>query len=135
MTEPADTTPAPSRVSRLLLKAVSGLPEEEQRVVFEYFLERGIAFPQATSGGSWRDDIVRLRESSVRVHGAEPGALATLFTAQKLVGPDQIMIPVRLSEDQHRRLKEWCAEHNFPMAVVVRGLIERFLDSWEKRAG
>ncbi len=44
------------------------------------------------------------------------------------------MIPVRLSEAQHQRLKQWCAEHGFPMAVVVRGLIDRFLDSWEKRA-
>ena len=38
------------------------------------------------------------------------------------------MVPVRLSEDQHRRLKEWCRENGFSMAVVIRGLVERFLD-------
>jgi len=59
---------------------------------------------------------------------------AALFTAQRPMGPQQSMIPVRLSEAQHQRLKQWCAEHNFPMAVVVRGLIERFLDGWDKRA-
>lgn len=37
-------------------------------------------------------------------------------------------IPVRLPEPLHERLKAWSEEHNFPMAVVVRGLIERFLD-------
>jgi hypothetical protein len=38
------------------------------------------------------------------------------------------MFPVRLPERDHARLRSWCDEHNFPMAVVVRGLIERFLD-------
>ncbi|MDX6720864.1 MAG: hypothetical protein QOJ63_3118 [Solirubrobacteraceae bacterium] len=64
----------------------------------------------------------------------DPSALTTLFTGQKPTGPQRSMIPVRLSEAQHQRLKQWCTEHNFPMAVVVRGLIERFLDGWEKRA-
>jgi hypothetical protein len=43
-------------------------------------------------------------------------------------------MPVRFPERQYQRLKEWCAEHNFPMAVVVRGLVERFLDEQERRA-
>ena len=43
-------------------------------------------------------------------------------------GPGHQMIPVRLSEPQHRLLKDWCAENGFPMAVVVRGLVERFLE-------
>lgn len=134
MAEPPDRTARPSTVSRLLLKAVKGLPEDEQRIVFEYFFERGIGFPQAPFLGRFMHEAVELRESTGQVVGPEPAALSTLFTAQKPIGPDQIMIPVRLSEAQHRRLKEWCAEHNFPMAVVVRGLIERFLDSWEKRS-
>ncbi len=43
-------------------------------------------------------------------------------------------VPVRLSDEQHRRLKEWCAEHNFSMAVVIRGLVERFLDEQDRLA-
>jgi hypothetical protein len=54
--------------------------------------------------------------------------------AAKSAGPNHQVIPVRLSEESHRRLKEWCAEHDFPMAVVVRGLIDRFLDSWQEPA-
>ena len=37
-------------------------------------------------------------------------------------------MPVRFPEQQYERLKAWCEEHNFPMAVVVRGVVERFLD-------
>jgi hypothetical protein len=38
------------------------------------------------------------------------------------------MLPVRLPPELHARLREWCAEHGFSMAGVVRGLVERFLD-------
>jgi hypothetical protein len=42
-------------------------------------------------------------------------------------GPLRTM-PVRFPVQQYQRLKAWCEEHNFPMAVVVRGVVERFLD-------
>ena len=42
-------------------------------------------------------------------------------------GPLRTM-PVRFPEQQYQRLKAWCEEHKFPMAVVVRGVVERFLD-------
>jgi hypothetical protein len=38
------------------------------------------------------------------------------------------LVTVRLPTEQHERLRTWCAEHNFTMAAVIRGLIERFLD-------
>lgn len=47
---------------------------------------------------------------------------------------DYQMVPVRLAEPQHRRLKKWCEEHNFSMAVVLRGLVERFLEEQDRRA-
>ena len=47
-------------------------------------------------------------------------------------GPLRTM-PVRFPEPQHERLKKWCEEHNFPMAVVVRGVVERFLDEQQRR--
>ena len=101
-----------------MLKAVKGLPEAEQRAVFEYFFEQGIALPNRAplSFGQF-------------VQHAQP-----IFGAQKSMGSEQVTIPVRLSEVQHQRLKQWAAKHHFPMAVVVRGLIERFLDDWEQRA-
>lgn len=48
-------------------------------------------------------------------------------------GPLRTM-PVRFPEPQYERLKKWCEEHNFPMAVVVRGVVERFLDEQQRRA-
>lgn len=48
-------------------------------------------------------------------------------------GPLKTM-PVRFPEQQYERLKQWCEAHDFPMAVVVRGLVEHFLDQQERRA-
>ncbi len=132
MTEQSPPSKRPSEITRLLFKAVKGLPEEEQRAVFEYFFERGIGIPQPPFFEQFVREGVELRGAVERGARHDP-PLSLLFTAQKPGGPQQ-MIPVRLSEDQHRRLKQWCAEHNFHMSVVVRGLIERFLDSWEERA-
>ncbi|MGH2884340.1 MAG: hypothetical protein ACRDPA_16875 [Solirubrobacteraceae bacterium] len=49
-------------------------------------------------------------------------------------GPLRTM-PVRFPQQQYQRLKDWCETHNFPMAVVVRGVVERFLDEQQRRAG
>jgi hypothetical protein len=48
-------------------------------------------------------------------------------------GPLRTM-PVRFPEPLYQRLKAWCEQHNFPMAVVVRGLVERFLDEHHPNA-
>lgn len=128
--------PRPSRpgeVSRLLLKAVDQLPEKDRDVVLTYFVELGL--------GARASPLIGPLIHRTGQAGAPPGTLlvedhplASFFSGQKPIGPDQVLIPVRLSEAQHGRLKSWCAEHGFPMAVVVRGLIERFLDSREKDA-
>lgn len=131
MTQPSEPSNKPGDISRLLFKAVKGLPDDEQRAVFEYFFERGIGVPQPPIFGQF------MREGAGLLGGAEGGAglePARLEAVKRLKGAAQTTIPVRLSEAQHRRLKDWSTEHNFPMAVVVRGLIDRFLDSWEKRA-
>ena len=38
------------------------------------------------------------------------------------------MVPVRFPADQHARLRDWCTEHGFSMATVIRGLVAKFLD-------
>ncbi len=47
----------------------------------------------------------------------------------------QQMVPVRFSAEQHARLRAWCTEHGFSMATVIRGLVDRFLDSQQAAAG
>jgi hypothetical protein len=40
----------------------------------------------------------------------------------------QQMVPVRFSSEQHAQLRQWCSEHGFSMATVIRGLVSRFLE-------
>lgn len=44
---------------------------------------------------------------------------------------DAKVVPIRFPVRTHEQLKAWCEEHGFPMAAVVRGLVERFLESQE----
>ena len=124
MTESAEPSRKPSDITRLLYKAVRSLPEDEQAAVFQYFFERGIGSPtQSAAPSRWHDTSMWPQASF--------GSAATVVTAKKPGQPQQV-IPVRLSEETHRRLKQWSADHDFHMSVVVRGLVERFLDSWQE---
>jgi len=49
------------------------------------------------------------------------------FLGPPAQGPLRTM-PVRFPKPLYQRLKEWSETNNFPMAVVIRGLVERFLD-------
>jgi hypothetical protein len=62
--------------------------------------------------------------AALRARAALPGPPPSDVGAS---GPLRTM-PVRFPEQQYQRLKAWCEEHKFPMAVVVRGVVERFLD-------
>jgi hypothetical protein len=65
--------------------------------------------------------------------GQQPCLEGLVASPQHLVDPhvdargDQQLITVRLSVDQHARLRDWCATNKFSMAAVIRGLVERFL--------
>lgn len=41
---------------------------------------------------------------------------------------DLKVLPVRLPVTDYERLRAWAGEHQFSMAVIVRTLVERFLD-------
>jgi hypothetical protein len=43
-------------------------------------------------------------------------------------GEESQLVTFRLPAERHAELRTWCTEHNFTMAAVVRGLIERFLE-------
>jgi hypothetical protein len=124
MNEPAEPSRKPSDITGLLYKAVKSLPEDEQAAVFEFFFERGIGAPAQSAAP------FRAYDTSMWPRGLAPAA-ATVVTAKK-PGQAQQVIPVRLSEETHRRLKQWSADHGFHMSVVVRGLVERFLDGWQE---
>ena len=104
-----------SELPKLLLKAFRSLSDAEQETVMGELLG-------ARSAPRPRPDLLHagtLGELKVEI-GPETG------------GPWQ-SVPVRLSTDQHERLKQWCQANGFTMAVVLRGLVARFLDDQAAR--
>ena len=108
-------------VADLLLKALDSLTAEERRQVLSALVLAAIA-PAAGP-------------HPVRPH--EPRALSTeswFGHPRKSSGGPPSVLPVRLPADQLERLRSWCADHGFSMAVVIRGLVERFLDDQSGRS-
>jgi hypothetical protein len=58
-------------------------------------------------------------------HGALGGSLPA--------GEESQLVTFRLPAERHAELRNWCTEHGFTMAAVVRGLIERFLEEQLRR--
>jgi hypothetical protein len=56
-------------------------------------------------------------------------AMGTGYVASMLpAGEESQLVTIRLPAASHARLRNWCAAHDFTMAAVVRGLVERFLE-------
>ena len=112
-----------SELSRLMIKAVRSLPAEEQDKLLEAMLEPRLAAWSGPGGGPG------LPPSPVhRAYSPELGYELTLPPLGPETGGPWQSVPVRLSTDQHERLKQWCQANGFTMAVVLRGLVARFLD-------
>jgi hypothetical protein len=109
----------------LLARAVEGLPPEERQQVVAWLFGRSF-------GG-------RFGGQSIGIGSAIGSAIATEQRERLLEvtfgsGPsggrrgEHQVVPIRLPTDQHAALRDWCQEHGFTMATVVRGLVERFLE-------
>jgi hypothetical protein len=112
----------------LLVTAVNSLPAADRDKVYAWLLHRA-----ALPAGAW--PLEPTRAAFAELTSAEltrtmlryraPG-MAQTFRAG--VASGQQMVPVRFSSEQHAQLREWCAEHGFSMATVIRGLVARFLE-------
>jgi hypothetical protein len=87
-----------------------------------------------TSSEAWQEPMMRVeheRRVITALKGSDQlrpgGQIRSLGDAA--AEPEAKMLPVRFPANTHEQLKAWCEEHNFPMAAVVRGLVERFLES------
>jgi hypothetical protein len=111
------------RTAKLLTKAIRMLSQREQDQVLTALIREASSEP-ATSArpAPPPGDVVVSYPMSVPLPEPVAGA----------AGPST-MLPVRLPPELHARLREWCAEHGFSMAGVVRGLVERFLEGQAKR--
>jgi hypothetical protein len=111
-----------------LLRAVRTLPDEDQDAVLALLLQ-GL-----TSSDAWQTAVLRGDERR-RIFPALVGEIQLRAGGQIRSSRDVVpesdakMLPVRFPAKTHEQLKAWCEQHGFPMAAVVRGLVDRFLDS------
>jgi hypothetical protein len=122
--EPGHDVPGPDDPVVLLVSAIGTLPDEQRDLVLTWLLRQRPAIyrhtalsgtPQAGEafGARWPAEEPLMAGAPMRAAGA---------TGQQVV-------PVRFPAEQHAQLREWCAEHGFSMATVIRGLVARFLES------
>ncbi len=119
--EPKSSPDEPEDTVALLVRAVNQLPAGDRDQVFAWLLRAG-----------GRHDILPSEAGVLGSRRTTAGVLRpfpedTLTVAQQ-PGHAQQMVPVRFPVDQHAKLREWCAEHGFSMATVIRGLVANFLD-------
>jgi hypothetical protein len=123
-----------SELSRLMVKAVRSLPPEEQDALLEAMLEPRLApWPGPGGPGLPAADLLAGQSPVHRIYGQDPRHELTLPPLGPETGGPWQSVPVRLSTDQHERLKQWCQANGFTMAVVLRGLVARFLDDQATR--
>ena len=135
-TTPPDPAPSPSQDAPkdpvdLLVKALAAVPEADRDLVYGWLLRRGSEPAQVTGiaphGLARRVSVARLLRQNVTLDpGLEAGVTIVSGTPPQASG--QQMVPVRFSSEQHAQLRQWCSEHGFSMATVIRGLVSRFLE-------
>jgi hypothetical protein len=125
-----------SELSKLMVKAVRSLPPEEQDALLEAMLEPRLApWPAPGEPVLPAAELLPGRAQTHQFLGHDPRVglgFALPPLGPETGGPWQ-SVPVRLSTDQHERLKQWCQINGFTMAVVLRGLVARFLDDQATR--
>jgi ParG len=116
--------PDPSRDPvQVLVNAIGALPDADRDLVYAWLLRRG--FEAEEAGGltvpprSRRISVTTLLDPNLELATRSPLAQAS----------GQQMVPVRFSSEQHTQLRQWCSEHGFSMATVIRGLVSRFLEA------
>src|ERR1035438_9555993 len=135
-TEPAaspDPEPGPDAVE-LLVRAVGQLDPADRDRGLAWLLRRGAgaqAGPAAAASAAVLEATSPRRALWLTSESQSVRALsqADIALGMRPSAPGgQQMVPVRFSTDQHAQLREWCAEHGFSMATVIRGLVARFLE-------
>jgi hypothetical protein len=106
---------------QVLVNAIGALPDADRDLVYAWLLHRGF---EAQEAG--------VLTVPARAHSVPVAALlqqeVTLGRGALTQASGQQMVPVRFSSQQHAQLRQWCSEHGFSMATVIRGLVSRFLE-------
>jgi hypothetical protein len=115
----------------LLVQAVGTLPDDQRDLVLAWLIrQRPLGYGQETLRGFTETRRLLAGEPLAR-SAFDPVLEPILGTGpMRAAGATgQQVVPVRFPAEQHAQLREWCAEHGFSMATVVRGLVARFLES------
>jgi hypothetical protein len=134
---PPEPTADAADASRLLVQAVGQLPPADRDRVYAWLLRTGFRSSQAGVPGpvARRLGWELGRQQGVQTQTREWGEAVVAELVRGSSSPPQQMVPVRFSADQHARLRAWCGEHGFSMATVIRGLVDRFLESQQPERG
>ncbi len=109
-------------LTALLLKALRSLaPEEQDKVMSELLSARVELQP-----GPLAEPVSHAAPPSLGAHMLSE--LRVSLASES--GGSWRTVPVRLPVELHERLKQWCQANNFTMAVVLRGLVARFLGEY-----
>jgi hypothetical protein len=124
--------PMSTRLRELLLKAVRTLePDEQEEILGELLVAGSVTSLKATPAHPAASDVsfppyISITGLRQRVG---PSARAEDFLSTLAVASGEVkVLPVRLPEADYERLRTWSKEHGFSMAVIIRTLVERFLD-------
>src|SRR5207248_7757673 len=94
--------------AQLLAELLETLPPEDRKALTAWLLPR--------MGGAGMSAWAVAARSASRL----TGTLAA--------GEDSQLVTIRLPAERHAELRDWCATHEFTMAAVLRGLVDRFLE-------
>jgi len=130
---PSPGQDAPRDPVDLLVKALAAVPGADRDLIYAWLLRRG-AEPGQVTGLAPQRMARRVPVATLLRHNVtlDPGLEAgvTIVSGTQLPqASEQQMVPVRFSSEQHAQLRQWCSEHGFSMATVVRGLVSRFLEA------
>lgn len=106
---------------RLLVHAVGQLPPAQRDLVLAWLLRQRPGLTRQWTLGA------RASEHAAELHDLQLSAFGQ--PVRGAVPTAQQVVPVRFPAQQHAQLRDWCGEHGFSMATVIRGLVARFLES------
>lgn len=121
----------------LLLKAIRSLPDDEQEQLLSHLLDRVAAGPgpvgpapvRPAPAGPALADVLRRVPAELALSGRAPVLQPLGHLPPVSEDPGLKVLPVRLPAGDYERLRDWSKQHDFSMAVIVRTLVERFLNA------
>jgi hypothetical protein len=119
----SETSPAQPAPIGLLLKAIKSLAPDEQDIVLGHLLAEATS-PIGGASASGLLPPIAFRRPANMLPDLTLGTIVPIATRET----ELRTVPIRFPLAQYELLKQWCEDKNFPMAVVVRGLVERFLE-------